>query len=309
MPAYTFKTKRLSTSFRLVDTSKTKLLLSPSPFVITAWSELLHHYPDSRLRIHLVMLLRFGCLLGYHGSNAFILSKNPPSTLIDLDNIEKKITQDLYLGRIVEVEDPSPPFISSPLGLVPKHDGGFRKIQHLSYPARSSVNDYIAPNAFALSYSSLQKVFNMVVNAGKHSVLIKRDVKDAFRNIPVAPHMQWLLGFQWRDQYYQGTCLPFGLSTAPFIFNLFAEAFHWILESYLHWSLEHYLDDFIAILSATEATPVRLAEYETQYKQLTNVLEIPRQDNKDCTGTIVPVFGIQVDTIVFVASLPSDEIA
>jgi hypothetical protein len=39
------------------------------------------------------------------------------------------------------------------------------------------------------------------------------------------------------------------LRTAPFIFNLFAEGFHWILQSYLNWEfLAHYLDDFINVI-------------------------------------------------------------
>lgn len=93
--------------------------------------------------------------------------------------------------------------------------------------------------------------------------MIKRNIKDAFRNIPVAHHMQWLLGFEWKKHYYQETCLPFGLCTAPFIFNVFAEAFHWMLESFIGWCVEHYLDDFIATLSAARGTPERLRKEES----------------------------------------------
>ena len=82
-------------------------------------------------------------------------------------------------------------------------------------------------------------------------MILKRDVKDASRNVPVAPQHEWLLGFKWRNKHYKETCLSFGLSTAPFIFNLFGEGLHWILVSYLRWILVHYLDDFIAIFTAT----------------------------------------------------------
>ena len=86
----------------------------------------------------------------------------------------------------------------------------------------------------------------MVVIAGRDCIIIKKDIKDAFRNIPVSTINQWLLGFYWQGQYYKELCLPFGLQTAPFLFNMFAKAFHWILQSYLlipH--LQHFLDDFI----------------------------------------------------------------
>ena len=88
------------------------------------------------------------------------------------------------------------------------------------------MNDFVDKKSAYLQYTSFQDVLNQVRSAGRHAVIIKKDIKDAFQNIPVAPHQQWLLGFQWNDQYYKETCLPFGLSTAPFLFNLFAEAFH-----------------------------------------------------------------------------------
>ena len=93
-----------------------------------------------------------------------------------------------------------------------------------------------------------------MVAAGRNCIILKRDIKDAFRNIPIAPQHQWLLGFQWEDQYYVERCLPFGLATAPFIFNLFAEGLHWILQSWLHWELlDHYLDDFMLIIPASRS--------------------------------------------------------
>jgi hypothetical protein len=70
------------------------------------------------------------------------------------------------------------------------------------------------------------------------------------------------MGFQWKDNFYVERSLPFGLATAPFIFNLFAEVFHWILQSWLGWKfLSHYLDDFICIfpMSASLDSIIRTA--------------------------------------------------
>ncbi len=63
----------------------------------------------------------------------------------------------------------------------------------------------------------------------------------------MAPKHRWLLGFRWEGRYYKETCLSFGLATAPLIFNVFAEALHWIIASFLRWELCHYLDSFVAI--------------------------------------------------------------
>lgn len=209
-----------------------KLFLhSSSLFIINDWSSLLPQYPNQTLWVHLVILLRFGYLIGYQRPvDSFINSKTLFFALLQPNVIDDNIAYNLALGRIKQLDHtPTNHFISSPLGLVPKHDGGFRKIHHLSHPHSSSVNNYISSEFAKLSYSFLQNIFAGVINAGQHAILIKRDIKNAFCNILIAPHVQWLLRFNWNEIYYQETCLPFGLSTAPFIFNPCAEAFYWIL--------------------------------------------------------------------------------
>lgn len=74
-----------------------------------------------------------------------------------------------------------------------------------------------------MSYTRFQEVLQMVTMSGRHCIILKIDVRDAFKNIPVAPQHQWLLGFRWEGKFYKETCLSFSLATAPFIFNLFAE--------------------------------------------------------------------------------------
>lgn len=90
------------------------------------------------MQIHLPMILRFGAQLGYKGpDDSFILSKNLASVLDKPGVIDKKLTEDLALQRVVEVPNPEVPFISSPLGLVPKHDGGPPKNPPPFTPKRS----------------------------------------------------------------------------------------------------------------------------------------------------------------------------
>jgi hypothetical protein len=84
----------------------------------------------------------------------------------------------LGLGRIEEVT-PQPPLLCSPLGFAPKADGGVRKIHHLSFPMGSLVNNGINEESSRLKYMLL---------AGSGCNLLGRDIADAFRNIPIAPH-------------------------------------------------------------------------------------------------------------------------
>ena len=73
----------------------------------------------------------------------------------------------------------------------------------------------------------------------------KIDLKNAFRLIPVRPEDWNLLGICWRNRFFVDTCLPFGLRSAPHLFNQLSIAIHWVLQhSYGVHHLLHYLDDF-----------------------------------------------------------------
>ena len=172
-------------TFKLVDATQSPLLDSPSPLSPTAWAQLLEYYPGP-LRFHLPMILRFGTSLGYVGAQQLTLSQNLPSADADPDTITLGFTKDILLGRVLKVT-PSFPYISSSLGLVPKSNGGWRRIHHLSHSKHISVNDGIPDEAVHLKYASLQEVLDLVLSAGQGALILKQDIKDAFWNIPVAP--------------------------------------------------------------------------------------------------------------------------
>jgi hypothetical protein len=107
--------------------------------------------------------LSFG---GYSGPDKHIISKNLKSTSLNPSTLTEKVSTDLDLHRIREVyPKPCDPFISSPLGLVPKPGNKWRTIHHLSYPPRESVNDSIDEEAAHFRYTSFEKVLSMVLKA------------------------------------------------------------------------------------------------------------------------------------------------
>lgn len=146
---------------------------------------------------------------------------------------------------------PTAHYISSPLGLVPKHDGEWRRVHDLSYPKNSRVNDHIPHTFGALEYVTFDDAVDALLAAGHRALMVKRDLAEAFRHIPVALSDRWLLGFFWEGLYYQEKFLPFGIRTAPFLSDLFAIALNGILIVVFSWTtLLHYLDDFLTILPA-----------------------------------------------------------
>ena len=98
-----------------------------------------------------------------------------------------------------------------------------------------------------LLYQTLDDAIRLIGHHGRHTILCKHDLKDAFRMIPLSPFDYWLFLFEWEGKLYVDIFLPFGLRTSPFIFNLFSEGLHWILKWLFDRQLIHYLDDFLLI--------------------------------------------------------------
>lgn len=100
------------------------------------------------------MILKFRAKIDYKNSqNELIFSENLASAMEDLSIIDNNLAEDIQLHRVVSVSTSIAPFISSPLGLIPKHDGGFRQIYHLLHPKEKSVNEHILDGAGKLRYT------------------------------------------------------------------------------------------------------------------------------------------------------------
>lgn len=289
-------------TFALFDSTRPPLRDSPSPLHADEWLRLLRRHPGD-LGSNLHHIITYGAQLGYNGPDVLILSDNLKSSLEAPSHITDQLRSDLKLGRVSQCV-PRYPYISSPLGLVSKSDGGWRRIHHLSHPPGRSVNDYVPRENAYLAYTSRVELLHLVVVAGRGAVILKRDLKDAFRMIAVAQHQRWLLGFSWNGVYYHENCLSFGLRTAPFIFNLFAEGFHWVLQCALMWLLiAHYLDDFIMIVPHSHVHHVPYVR--RTYVLLTTVLGLVNNDSKSTEGTEVECLGVLINTVLLEARLPS----
>ena len=296
-------------AFTVFDPTSLPLPSSPSPFDIEAWQLLLRRCPGGLAKL-CCGILTHGCLVGCEDPPSPRPATNHP---IERPNIiTSKLIDDLALSRVQEYLEPA---IISPLGLIPKHDGGWRRIHDLSWPSGNSTNDGIPETASAISYTSIDDIFDAVRRCGQGCFLIKRDIKDAFRNIPLAPSQRPLMAFAWEGSTYIECCLPFGLSTAPFLFNLFSEGIHWLLLALFSATsfaaeLFHYLDDFITIIPRASLTlDVATANFNAIYQPLTDTLGVPRNDSKDAAGCCITILGIEIDSYLLEARLPQEKLA
>ena len=97
----------------------------------------------------------------------------------------------------------------SQLFSVPKKDGGMRPIINLK-----GLNTFVETVHFKMEGIHMLKD---ILKPGDW--MTKVNLKDAYFMIPMALHHRRLLRFRWQGQTYQFNCLPFGLSSAPWVFT------------------------------------------------------------------------------------------
>ena len=120
----------------------------------------------------------------------------------------------------------------SRFGVIPKphQPGKWRLIVDLSHPKGRSMNDGIEAELCSLRYTSVDEAVRRSLQMGRGTWLTKLDIEVAYRIVPVHPEDRPLLGMMWGKGLYMDTALPFGLRSAPKIFNVLADSLQWILE-------------------------------------------------------------------------------
>ena len=195
----------------------------------------------------------------------------------------------------------------SPIGAIPKKNrpGKWRLITDLSSPAGTSINNAISKELSFLKYTPVDHLSSPILSEGKGAFLVKADIKEAYRMVPVHPDDQPLLGVLWDGQVYIDKMLPFGLHSASIIFSAVADALQWILIQKHISKVLHYLDDFILI-----AKSLSLADEQKQLLVSTcSGLGVPLEPSK-LVGpvTCLTFLGIEIDTKALQIRLPEDKL-
>ena len=292
-----------------------KLKMPAGTLKAAGWEHLARNFPDSEVVVALLGICQYGARIGYESvRSAVTIHSNLSTANDDPALVTAEIISEIERGRLeVYPNRASLPnnYTASPIGLTDKSDGSKRRIHHLSYPAgdSSSVNDGIPPEYGVIKYSNIDDAILAIQTLGRDCILVKRDFESAFRHIPVSPLDTPLIGFHWAGEYYAERFLPFGLRTAPYIFNLFAEVFHWILEDKLHHAnpnitIIHYLDDFLMVLPRTG----NLESCTETFERLCFEVGLSIKECKNEQGTLACFGGIELDTAKMVIRLPEKKL-
>ena len=225
----------------------------PTPVQTEALTKLLSGYHD---REFLVKGFAYGFKLGVQNLSHSLFSKNHKSVHENPSIVSNKLKEESSLGRIAGpfVSPPFTPFVTSPLGLVPKKEqNSYILIHDLSFPKELSVNAHIPRDATTVHYETLDHLLHLVKHTGRGTLKAKADIESAFRIIPIHPSQHYLLGFTWEGQFYYDRCLPMGCSTSCTIFERFSSAIQWVLTHKMGVKcMSHILDDFMFLGSRSD---------------------------------------------------------
>ena len=283
-----------------------------TPLKYDAWNLWLNSHPDQSYANFMLQGIASGFRIGFqYSAHACLAStRNHPSALECPSVISESLSKEVAAGRLFGPLNPShyPQVQVSSLGTVPKKhvQNKWRLILDLSHPKGHSVNDGINKPLCSLTYTRVDNVVQKVITRGKGTLLAKIDIESAFRNVPVHPHDRHLLGMIWENRLYIDNVLPFGLRSAPKIFNAIADGLQWVAEQRGVSDLDHFLDDFI-----TTGNP-GTGECAFNLKSLIDtcqILGLPLALHKlEGPCTCLTFLGIEVDTVLLQLRLPSPKL-
>ena len=217
--------------------------------------------------------------------------------------MESYIDTEVSLNRVV---GPLPEKLAhliqvSPCGVISQEPTG-----EVETNSGKSYNDGISRDSCSLTYFSIGDVVAEVLCLGQGTMMAKVDVESAYRIVPVHPGDRHLLGIRWKGDTYVDMALPFGMRSAPKIFNAIADALEWLMKARGISRVSHYLDDFITLgAPGTGECGNNLHEILA----LCQDLGLPIACEK-CEGPsqVLVFLGIEVDMVKLKLRLPKDKL-
>ena len=102
-----------------------------------------------------------------------------------------------------------------------------------------------------VQYMKVDDIIDAIMRLGRGTMVAKFDVQSAYRVVPIHPDDRHFLGMEWKNQFYVDMVLPFGLTSAPYIFASIADLVEWILkQNYIYGQLSGQLQISYVISSS-----------------------------------------------------------
>lgn len=284
--------------------------MGKSPINVENLCYFLEMYPNRQEALLLKDGFLNGFRLGFKGTGVETEARNLKFARMNPEILKDKIDKEVQLGRFAGPfkTAPLPKLKISPVGLIPKADKSYRLITHLSHPEGCSVNDGIGDELSSVSYTSFDNVASMIFQMGTGSEMAKRDIKSAFRLLPIAPEDFWLLGLKDEEgNIYIDKFLPMGCKISCALFEKFATFLHWLVQFLSGQdTLDHYLDDFI--FGGAQGTS-HCRDLVENFMTVCEKLAVPVANEKSvgpCTKLIF--LGLELDSVCLLIRIPLHKI-
>ena len=232
----------------------------------------------------------------------------PLNIVADLIDIE--VAKGYVIGPFADI--PFSNYRINPIGIaVGKYSQKKRLIVDLSAPHdmefNPSINELIDKEDFSLQYVNIDDAIRIIKQMGHGSLLIKTDITDAFKTIPMLPELWPFHGVKWDNKYYFFKQLVFGSRSSPKIFDTLSRAICWIAtNNYDIRNILHLLDDFLVVVPP-EQDPHSIM---SRFLGIFHSLNIPLSEKKtEGPATKLEYLGIFLDSEKMEASLPSEKIS
>ncbi|XP_045194970.2 uncharacterized protein LOC123550604 [Mercenaria mercenaria] len=143
----------------------------------------------------------------------------------------------------------------------------------------------------------------MIMKLGKSALIAKRDLKSAYRILPLAVSDFPLFGLKVGDCFYVDKFLPMGLSQSANLFEKFSTFLNWLVCATTRIdTVDHMLDDFIFAGSKGSNDCHTLV---SAFTGLCNTLGVPIADDKSVGPTTIMLFlGLEIDTNEMLVRIP-----
>ena len=225
-----------------------------------------------------------------------------------IEKVTKKLLKHLFLGQL------KGPY---PLNKLPKHkykihlspiaaklkpSGKAMILVDESAPQNDNINSAINPKDKTVKYSTFLQLCELLLRIGNRGWIWIVDAVDAYYRIPIQERFHHLFGIKWLNKILIYKCLSFGLSTAPSIYNKFADLILWacvywnrpLFKCNKSFNILHYLDDFFGGSSSFKTAQQQMQALVKLFEKL----NIPTNPTK-CVGPaqIADILGWKCCTI------------
>lgn len=136
----------------------------------------------------------------------------------------------------------------SPLNSLPKKNTTERRvILDLSFPKGLAVNDFVSKEEYLgkkieVGYPKVDDFVQLIKQKGRGCLLFKKDLRRAYRQIPICPSNYNLVAFVWNKHIFFDSVLSMGLRSAAFLCQRMTNAISFIMFK-IGVLILNYLDD------------------------------------------------------------------